>query len=1006
MAKSLFTALFSLIVLTAAFVVVRNDAALLPNDVSEKPNRIKNGKASDFDKAVLDEFNLLKNPTTGIIPANAHELELKQAELIVKKQLLDGPQSGTAATSYVLQGPTNFGGRVRSVVFDLNDPTGNTMLAGSVSGALLRSTNMGSNWTRQSPASERFSVTAIAQDPRVGFRNIWYYAGGEALGNSASEAGAFYAGNGVYKSIDNGLTWTRLPNSNTGSLYSFDNRADLISEVVVHPTTGDIYVANLAQIMRSTNGGSTWSAVLGAAGGFNSGMVGDVIVTSTGRLYAGLAGSVGSSFDGVWTSLDGTTWTHLSGTGAAGSPPEWNAFDTYRRIVLAYAPSNENIVYALYHNNFTSSCSGTAAAEAKLFKYDNSFSFWQDLSTTLPNEPGCLNGNDPFAVQGGYDLEIAVKPNDPNTIFVAGTNAYRSIDGGLNWVRIGGYVSAASYGRYSNHHPDVHALKFGPADNNLLFSGSDGGVHVADISQTNPSWVSLNNNLITYQFYHVAIKPETGVNDFIGGAQDNGTSGVLGGGTSFSEYLGGDGVAVGLASGAVPYMQFCGFQSGQMYRRANNLGNGSINAVLTPPGLNSVYRSQFVTYFHLDPDNTENLYYSCQLLSNGAYRIQRITNATTASSSSWSLMDFDYNGEIRSMATTRGTYTAASRLYLGTSTGRIYRMTDPRNAATSEIPDNITPPSFTSGATVIGLSSNPTNHNELMAVYSNYGVVNIWYTNNAGDASPTWINAEGNLTAPSTRSCMIVQNGATTEYYVGTSIGFYKTSSMSGTIAWTQEAINDIGYAPVVSLALRPSDNIFAIGTHGLGMWRGQAGAALPVNLISFDGALVNKNSRLQWRTENESNNKGFELQRSYNGTDFKTIGFIPSAANSSGAGSYGFNDPELAQSLNYYRLKQMDVDGAFKLSNIVLLKVNISNEIKVLNNPFNTFIDIQLSTAFAPSSVMQLLDANGRLITQQILMPNLIRQRMNVRSNLAKGVYYLKVIAGKQQFVSTVVKQ
>lgn len=1005
MIKNLLLAVFFMTVLTAAFVLVRNSAELLPNNVNEKSKRIKNGKASDFDKAVLDEFNLLKNPITGIIPTNAHELEMKQAELIVEKQLLNGPQNSTAATSYLLQGPSNLGGRVRSVVFDLNDPTGNTILAGSVSGALFRTTNGGTNWTRQSPASERFSVTAIAQDPRVGFRNIWYYAGGEALGNSASEAGAFYAGNGVYKSIDNGLTWTRLPNSNTGSLFSFDNCADLISEVVVHPTTGDIYVANLAQIMRSTNGGSTWSAVLGA-GGCNSGMVGDIIVTPTGRLYAGLAGSVGSSLDGVWTSLDGTSWTHLSGTGAAGSPPEWNAFNTYRRIVLAYAPSNENIVYALYHNNFTSSCTGTAAAEAKLFKYDNSFSFWQDLSTTLPNEPGCSNGNDPFAVQGGYDLEIAVKPNDPNTIFVGGTNAYRSIDGGLNWTRIGGYVSTASYGRYSNHHPDIHALKFGPADNNLLFSGSDGGVHVADISQTNPSWVSLNNNLITYQFYHVAIKPETGVNDFIGGAQDNGTTGVLGGGTSFSEYLSGDGVAVGLASGPAPYTQFCGFQSGQMYRRANNLGNGFINANLTPSGLNTVYRSQFVTYFHLDPDNTENLYYSCQLLLNGAYRIQRLTNATTATSSSWTLMDFDYNGEIRSMATTRGAYTTASRLYLGTSTGRIYRMTDPRNALTSVVPDNITPPGFSSGATVIGLSSNPTNHNELMAVYSNYGVINIWYTNNAGDAVPTWINAEGNLTAPSTRSCMIIQNGVTTEYYVGTSIGLYKTSSMGGAITWTQEAINDIGFAPVVSLALRPSDNIFAIGTHGLGMWRGQAGAALPVNLITFDGTLLNKNAKLQWTTENELNNKGFELQRSYNATDFKTIGFIPSAANSSGAGSYGFIDPELAQSLNYYRLKQIDVDGSFEYSNIVLLKTNITNDIKVLNNPFNNFIDIQLSTAFAPSSVMQLLDANGRLVAQQILMPNLVRQRMNVRSNLAKGVYYLKVIAGKQQFVTTVVKQ
>jgi hypothetical protein len=773
----------------------------------------------------------------------------------------------------------------------------------------------------------------------------------------------------------------------------------------VHPTTGHIYAANIGQIMRSTDGGASWNVVLGITG-CNTGMVGDILVTPTGRLYAGLAGSVGSSSDGVWTSLDGTTWTQLSGTGAAGSPPEWNAFNTYRRIVLAYAPSNENIVYVLYHNNFTSRCSGTQAAEAKLFKYDNSFSFWQDLSTTLPNEPGCSNGNDPFAVQGGYDLEVAVKPNDPNTIFIGGTNAYRSTDGGLNWIRIGGYAGPGGYSKYTNHHPDLHTFRFSPADNNLLFSGSDGGVHVADISQTNPTWVSLNNNLITYQFYHVAIKPETGVNDFIGGAQDNGTTGVLGGGTLFSEYLGGDGVSVGLASGPAPYTQFCGTQSGQIFRRSNTLATGFVNATLTPPGLNTVYQSQFVTYFHLDPDNTENLYYSCQLLSNSAYRIQRLTNATTANSASWSLMDFNYNGEVRSMTTTRGAYTETSRLYLGTSTGRIYRMTDPRNASTAVVPDNITPPSFTSGTTVIGLSTNPTNHNQLMAVYSNYGVVNIWYTNNAGDPTPTWINAEGNLTAPSVRSCMIVQNGATTEYYVGTSIGLYKTSSMSGTIAWTQEAINDIGYAPVVSLALRPSDNIFAIGTHGLGMWRGQAGVALPVNLITFDGTLVNKNAKLQWSTENELNNKGFELQRSYNGTDFKTIGFITSAANRSGAGSYAFNDPELAQSLNYYRLKQIDIDGSFEYSKIVLLKANISNDIKVLNNPFNNFIDIQLSTAFAPSSVMQLMDANGRLVSQQILMPNLIRQRMNVRSNLAKGVYYLKVISGKQQFVTTVVKQ
>ena len=1005
MTKNLFLALLTMTVLTSLLILAKSNVSLLPNDIQYKPTRIKNGPAADFDKAVMDEYNFLKNPITGKIPETAHELELKQAKQILEQQLLNDPQGSTTNTAYTLQGPTNLGGRVRAVVFDLNDPTGNTILAGSVSGALFRTTNGGSTWTRQSSNTERFSVTAIAQDPRVGFRNIWYYAGGEALGNSASESGALYGGSGVFKSIDNGLTWSRLPNSNTGSIFAFDRCADLINELIVHPISGDVYASNIGQVMRSTDGGSSWSVVLGT-GSCNSSMVGDLVVTPTGQMYAAVAGSTGSGWDGVWTSSDGTTWAHIAGTGVATNPAGWNAFNTYRRIVLALAPSNTNIVYALYHNNVNSNCSGTAAPEAELFKYDNGLGTWQDLSATLPNEAGCSNGNDPFAVQGGYDLDVTVKPDDANTIFVSGTNAYRSTNGGTTWTRIGGYASSASYARYSNHHPDVHTLKFGPANNNLLFTGSDGGVHVADISAATPSWTSLNNNLISYQYYHVAIRPEVGTNDFIGGAQDNGTTGVIGGGTSFSELLSGDGVAVGLSTGAGTITQFCGFQEGPIYRRTSNLGGGVINAALAPTGLNTTYVSQFVTYFHLDPDNTENMYYSCQVVADGSYRIQRLSNATTATSSSWTLMDFAYNGTIRAMATTRGAYTTNSRLYLGTAGGKVYRMTNPANVRVSVIPTDITPTGMTGGGVVLGLAVNPTNHNELMAVYSNYGIINIWYTNNAGDASPTWINAEGNLTAPSVRSCMIAQNGATTEYYVGTSIGLYRTTSMSGAITWAQEAISDIGNAPVVSLSLRPADNVFAIGTHGLGMWRGQVGATLPVNLITFDGAIVNKNARLQWKTENEINNKGFELQRSYNGTDFKTIGFVASAANSSGAGNYSYADPELAQGLNCYRLKQIDIDGAFKYSNIVLLKATIGTDIRVLNNPFSTYIDVQLSTAFAPMSIIQLLDAQGRVLQQQTLMPNLIRQRVNVRSNLANGVYYLKVISGKQQFVTTVVKQ
>lgn len=1005
MFQKLLVPTFILLFFTATFLLVRNQFIQPSSDFSTKALRQKNGPAADFDKAVEDEFNLLKDPATGKLPVGIREMELNQAKEILTKQLLDGSSSRVTATNYIFQGPSNLGGRVRAIAFDVADGTGNTIIAGSVSGGIFRTTNGGASWSRQNPNDQVFTVTAVAQDTRVGFRNVWYYAGGEAIGNSASEDFALYGGHGVFKSTDNGLTWARLASSNTGSVFAFDNCSDLISRLVVNPVNGDVYAARLGGILRSPDQGISWSLVLGT-GGCNTGMVGDIISTSTGRLYAGLAGTVGSSLDGVWTSTDGIAWSHIAGTGAATTPATWNAVNAYRRIVLASAPSNENLVYALYYNNVNSTCAAPAT-EADLFVWNFATSTWADLSATLPDEPGCTSGNDPFAVQRGYDLEIAVKPDDQNTIFIGGTNAYRSTNGGASWTRIGGYASSAGYGIYANHHPDVHVLKFGPASNTTLFSGDDGGIQRADITAPTVSWTALNNNFPTYQYYHVAIKQDNAVNDFIGGAQDNGTTGVLGGGTSFNQYLGGDGVAVGLATGPAPYQQFCGFQNGPIYRRANNLANGFINADITPTGLNSTYTSTFVTYFHLDPDNTQNMYYACEVTADGTNRIQRNTTATTSTASSWTLMDFPYTGYVRSMATTRGTYTASSRLYLGTNGGKVYRLTDPVNALPATVPDDITPPGMTGSRTVLGLSVNPTNQNELLAVYSNYGTTNIWYSNNAGDAVPIWVNVEGNLTLPSIRTAMIVQNGAQTEYYVGTSVGLYKTQSMTGTVTWTQEAASDMGNVVVTSLSLRPIDNVFAIGTHGLGMWRGTVSAPLPVTLVNFKGALQNKNAALSWNTENETNNKGFEVQRSYDGTQYKTIGFVPGAINSSTTKSYVFSDKEIAQQVNYYRLKQIDVGGMSKFSNIVLLKNSFSDDVKVLSNPFNNYLDLQLSKTFQAKATLRLLDMSGKVVYQTVLQQGQARLRLPLNNlTIAKGIYTLQLIAGTQQYSTKLVKE
>jgi hypothetical protein len=275
---------YSLIVLLTA---CQNSTKDIPGSKKKITESDKN--YTDFNGAMAYEFNMLKNPATGKIPAGIRDAELEQARALLGQQELNGI---VAVNPYTYQGPDNLGGRTRALAYDVRNGTGNAVImAGGVSGGLYKSSDDGATWVRKSPLGELFTVTALAQDTRSGgpgggvfYRDTWYYAGGEFSGNSASATGAFYRGKGVYKSTDNGETWTFLPASNTGVLEVFDNPADYVSKLVVDPTNGNVYMAATDGILRSTDGGTTWSFVLtSTSGSLSSTYVTDIIVTATGR---------------------------------------------------------------------------------------------------------------------------------------------------------------------------------------------------------------------------------------------------------------------------------------------------------------------------------------------------------------------------------------------------------------------------------------------------------------------------------------------------------------------------------------------------------------------------------------------------------------------------------------------------------------------------------------------------------------------------------------------------
>lgn len=156
----------------------------------------------------------------------------------------------------------------------------------------------------------------------------------------------------------------------------------------------------------------------------------------------------------------------------------------------------------------------------------------------------------------------------------------------------------------------------------------------------------------------------------------------------------------------------------------------------------------------------------------------------------------------------------------------------------------------------------------------------------------------------------------------------------------------------------------------------------LPVELLSF--SLLNQNNtiELNWATASELNNQGFEIQRSNDAQNWEVIGFVNGAGNSNQMQDYTFTD-NTPQVFNYYRLKQIDFDGAYSLSEIKFLKLGKTNSLSIYPNPVVDFVNIsQIETSDAKQIL--LYDVAGRLV-QEVDVNTL---KLDV-SNLQQGYYY-----------------
>ena len=167
----------------------------------------------------------------------------------------------------------------------------------------------------------------------------------------------------------------------------------------------------------------------------------------------------------------------------------------------------------------------------------------------------------------------------------------------------------------------------------------------------------------------------------------------------------------------------------------------------------------------------------------------------------------------------------------------------------------------------------------------------------------------------------------------------------------------------------------FSTGFSGIGA--GIPGAALPVTITSFTGAIKYGYSWLTWKTASEQHNKGFFIERSYNNQSFSTIGFVPGSMLSNNVLLYEFKDPQPARALNYYRLRQQDAGGAEQYSQTILLRSEpLNTNFSLIENPVKNRLGLNIGKNLSQPVHVRVVDLAGRVV-EQWRFPQLSTQQL-----------------------------
>ena len=703
---------------------------------------------------------------------------------------------------------SNMGGRTRAVMWDPNDAAGKKAWAGGVTGGLWYNDDVTSGLSMWQPVDDfwpNLSICCMTYDPVD--PQTFYVGTGEPFTARVIYRESSGVGTGIWKSEDAGATWTLIPSTQDFKYISdIEVRDENGSSVIYAGVVSGSYhgINHQSQpsdgLYRSDDGGATWEQALPDINGSNKPYApADIEIGPDGRIFVGTMKNL---------DMEGGATILWSDAGTAGS---WTVFDDYiaiieaqpeynvpGRVILASAPSDASVVYALIGSGYISNSTGFNYARGGfILRSDDKGETWSET-----NQP---EGGIDWASLSWHAFIAAVSPDNPDELYVGGLDVWKSANAGSSWSHLSDWSLMYWGGGPDYVHADQHAQVYKDGSPEEMLFGSDGGVfYTSNAGSGNPVFEEMNRNFSTLQFYTCDIYPLSTNDYFVGGLQDNGTLLYEGQPLDINDMIdGGDGA-------------YCFFDEDepQIMITSTYYNRYSIFVNFNQVDYNGDYSSG-VFINPCDYDSPNNILYANAVTFGGSY-----------SNNILRLEGFPYgtggNGDFVNLGTGLNVYFShvkvspwappgTSTLFVGSQDGRLYKVTDAQaTPVVTEIGSADFPVAYLSSVAIGG------SEDTLVATFSNYGVPSVWQTYDGGD---TWEDISGNLPDMPIRWALCHPQSAK-HIMLATEVGIWLTEDGSAAgVTW--EPTPDFPNVRVDMIQMRYDDYKVLAATHGRGLWSG-----------------------------------------------------------------------------------------------------------------------------------------------------------------------------------------